>query len=217
MIMTYPINWSLIRGFSKAEFAPTVDEKGVVLDKESLKFLSEYWDMHPTLIEKKVELRQKANLLKNTCMVVSENAGFSYSGHAENSLHYGVKKGVVFNDIDWFESSAEKDGITLGRAVDFHYESIKVGETGRQCWPWYEAAVFTYKHIDCRFGLGFYPHSNTGFIHLDIRHTVPHVSPTVWWRDKNGKYHFYTFDDFAQAMGDALHEFYSDQKITQGV
>jgi len=184
------IDWKNVNGFSKAEFAPAKDKEGDVLTDTTLCYLNESWDMHPCLIGKAQELRSKPNEYHATRIIVSKNGGFAYTGHADHSLHY-----CLFE-----ESVKSNNNVDIGRAMDFHYKNI-VG-----LWPWYEAAMFTWKHIDERFGLGFYPYSNTGFVHLDYRKDVEGRHPAVWWRDKNGKYRTYPFYQFPLAIKEAFDE-----------
>jgi len=182
------INWETVNGFSKAEFAPTKSWDGVNLDPVGSKLIDSQWDMHPALIDKAQELRSEANENFATRMIVSVNGGYAMSGHAEQSLHYGD----------------ESNDVVIGHAMDFHYKIPSA--TGGDCWAWYEAALFTWKHIDERYGLGFYPHSNTGFVHLDYREDVDDRHPAVWWQDNHGKYQTYPFDQFPFAIKDAFQE-----------
>lgn len=209
-MLAYPNDWENIEGFNKSEFSPAKDKTGGALSENSLEHFDKYWDMHPAVIRKMADLRREANLIKKTKMIVSENGGFGFSGHAKSSLHYGVPRDCLVNGGDVHDTLAEQDSVTLGRAADFHYETIGASGHG-YCWTWYEAAIFTYKRIDEEFGLGFYPHSNTGFIHLDYRCDVSRVSPAVWWQDFEGKYHFYEFNDFPKAIAAAFREAISDQ------
>ncbi|MFQ5674129.1 MAG: hypothetical protein ACE5G9_13680 [Nitrospinales bacterium] len=108
-------------------------------------------------------------------VVIHANGGFAVRGHAENSLHY------------------------MGLAADLH---IRQGENAAGNDPAsprdiVEQALLAYKWTF--LSIGIYPFWNRPGLHLDDR-TAIGKAKAVWFRDRQGNYHFYPYDQFHRCI-----------------
>lgn len=95
------------------------------------------------------------------------HAGYGSKGHAPNSYH-------------------NRGGTSC--AVDFHIKNFEKKDL--------IDIIIALKDMNVLYGLGFYPFSNTKFIHLDLR--GKHI---YWHKNKKGKYEYYTnFSEFYDNM-----------------
>ena len=72
----------------------------------------------------------------------------------------------------------------IGKAID-----CVIRETVSQA-PWNILRQFVFANRFLWGGIGFYPFCNTPGLHLDIRPMTRFGRRPLWWRDKEGNYHY---------------------------
>lgn len=119
--------------------------------------------------------------LVGTPVVIHKNGGFAVSGHSKHSLHY------------------------MGLAADLHIGQGERGANGAvRPRDVIEQALLAYKWTF--LSIGIYPWWNKPGLHLDDRTAIGR-DKTVWFRDRQGEYHFYPYNRFHVCIRDLiLHE-----------